>query len=80
MGMHWKKPDRSLQFMYTDEGYVVTKTWSGQEWIYMAWRPATPIPGTQAYLPQLLNSSCQSAEIAMRLCDDDQALARGGLT
>lgn len=66
--MRWHQAE-SRQYVFSDEGYVVTKTWTGQDWVYMAWGPCTPIPGTQLWKPSLLNPACASSETAKRVCE-----------
>ncbi|HEY0963472.1 MAG TPA: hypothetical protein VGE69_14060 [Pseudomonadales bacterium] len=69
----WKIPPKSRYYIYTDEGYHVSKCWIGAlgAWVYTAWAPTTLDPETKIHRPNMLKGGIDTAEEAKAICEED---------
>jgi len=69
--MHWKTPEHSRQFVFTEEGYVVSKVWCGEggKWIYTAWGPCIVDAAAAVHRPNMLRTGLASADEAKQICE-----------
>jgi hypothetical protein len=74
--MQWN-PGESRYYIWTKEGYTVSKMWLGEEgsWIYTAWGPPLPVEGGRTR-PNMLKVRCGSPDEAKLACEEHLAQAQ----